>query len=67
MAAAAPEDGPQLPAETGLHEHVQELAVLERLEELDNELAVGLLHDLLLCTGRVRQEVRQHTTHGTID
>ena len=57
MAGRTPEDGPELPAQAGLHEHVQELPVLECLEELDDELAVGLLHDLLLCTGRVRQEV----------
>ena len=44
----APEDGPELSTKTGLHQHVEELPVLERLEKLHNELAVRLLHDLLL-------------------
>ena len=43
-----PEDGPELSAETGLHQHVEILPVLEGLVELDDELTVGLLHDLLL-------------------
>ena len=46
--APVAQDGPQLPAQAGLHQHVEVLAVLERLVQLDDELAVGLLHDLLL-------------------
>ena len=46
--AAVPQDGPELSAEAGVHEHVEVLSVLEGLEELDDEVAVGLLHDLLL-------------------
>ena len=44
----SPEDGPELSTKAGLHEHVEELPVLEGLKELDDEAAVGLLHDLLL-------------------
>ena len=44
----SPEDGPELSTKAGLHEHVEELPVLECLEELDDEAAVGLLHDFLL-------------------
>ena len=43
-----PQDCPQLPTQTGLHEHVEVLGVLERLVELDDESAVALLHNLLL-------------------
>ena len=43
-----PENCPQLPSQTRLHEHVEVLPVLEGLEEPDYELAVRLLHDLLL-------------------
>lgn len=42
------QDGPQLAAQTRLHQHVQVLAVFERLEQLHDEVAVGLAHDLLL-------------------
>ena len=44
----APEDCPELSTEAGLHQHVEELPVLERLEQLHDELAVRLLHDLFL-------------------
>ena len=43
-----PEDGPKLAAEARLHQHVEILAILERLVEFDDEIAVGLLHDVLL-------------------
>ena len=43
-----PEDGPELSTETRLHEHVEILPIFEGLEELDDKLTVGLLHDLLL-------------------
>lgn len=46
--SSIPQDSPKLSAETGIHEHVKVLPVLERLEEPHDELAVGLLHDLLL-------------------
>ena len=44
----APEDGPEFAAEARLHEHVEVARVLEGAVELDDEVAVGLLHDLLL-------------------
>lgn len=43
-----PENRPQFAPETGLHEHVQILPVLESLEEFHYEVAVGLAHDPLL-------------------
>ena len=46
--AAVPEDGPELAAQARVHEHVEVLPVLEGLVELDDEVAVRLLHDLLL-------------------
>lgn len=46
--APVSQDGPQLAAQTRLHQHVQVLAVFERLEQLHDEVAVGLAHDLLL-------------------
>lgn len=39
---------PQLAAEAALHQHVQVLAVFERLEELHDEITVRLGHNLLL-------------------
>jgi hypothetical protein len=44
----SPENGPELSTEARVHEHVEVLPVLEGLVELDDKLAVGLLHDLLL-------------------
>ena len=46
--AAVPQDGPELASEARVHEHVEVLSVLEGLVEFDDEVAVGLLHDLLL-------------------
>ena len=46
--APVPEDGPELAAQAGLHQHVEVLAVLERFVQLDYKLAIGLLHNLLL-------------------
>ena len=43
-----PEDGPQLPTQACIHEHVEVLPVFECLVELDYEVTVRLLHDLLL-------------------
>ena len=50
---SSPENGPELAPKAGLHEHVEELAILERLEKLHNELAVRLLHDFLLWEQRM--------------
>lgn len=46
--AAVAQDRPQLAAQAGLHQHVEVLAILERLVQLDDEIAIGLLHYLLL-------------------
>jgi hypothetical protein len=43
-----PQDGPQLAPQTTLHQHVQIFAVLKRLEQFNDEVAIGLAHDLLL-------------------
>lgn len=43
------QDRPQFASQTALHQHVQILAILERLVQLDNELAVRLAHDLLFA------------------
>ena len=43
-----PEDGPQFATETGFHEHVEVLAILEGFVEFDDKVTVGLLHDVLL-------------------
>ena len=45
--AAVPEDGPELPAQAGLHQHVEILPVFEGFEQFDDKMAVGLLHDFL--------------------
>jgi hypothetical protein len=42
-----PEDGPELAPQAGLHQHVQVFPVLEGLEQLHDELGVGLLHNFL--------------------
>lgn len=47
--ALVPQDRPQLAAQTALHQHVQVLAVLERLVQLDDELAIRLAHNFLLA------------------
>merc|ERR1719429_383516 len=45
--ALVPQDGPEFPSKTGLHQHVEELTVFERFEQLHDELAVRFLHDFL--------------------
>ncbi len=48
-----PEDGPELAPQAGLHQHVQVFPVLEGLEQLHDELGVGLLHNFLgKCGGK---------------
>ena len=51
--AAVPEDGPELPAQAGLHQHVEILAVFECFEQLHDEMAVGLLHNFLFCNRNI--------------
>ena len=45
--AAVPEDGPELPAQAGLHQHVEILPVFEGFEQFDDKVAVGFFHDFL--------------------
>ena len=45
---AAAEQGPELPAQAGLHQHVEELGVVECFVQLHDEGAITALHDQLL-------------------
>ena len=44
----AAEQGPELPAQAGLHQHVEELGVVECFVQLHDEGAITALHDQLL-------------------
>ena len=45
---AAAEKGPELPAKAGLHQHVEELGVVEGFVQLHDEGTITALHDQLL-------------------
>ena len=51
--ATISENGPELSAETGVHQHVEVFSVFECFIQLDDKVTVRLLHDFFFCKFKI--------------